>query len=77
MVLFADLIYVVCNFYLLKGINKQVLNCLLQIHIPEETTKPETELLDLLKSEELEKLKNMQILGLIGMATNTSDTDQV
>lgn len=34
---------------------------MLQIHIPEE----------------LEKLKNMQILGLIGMATNTSDTDQV
>jgi len=83
---FVDLIHAVDSLRLLKEINKQALknqrtlNCLLQIHIAEETTKfgfLETELLGLLKSGELENLKNIRILGLMGMATNTSNTEQI
>ncbi|MEO1256163.1 MAG: YggS family pyridoxal phosphate-dependent enzyme, partial [Bacteroidota bacterium] len=56
------------------------INCLLQIHIAEEETKfglDEDELFDLVESEELKELTHIRIVGLMGMATNTKDVDQV
>jgi hypothetical protein len=71
---------------LLKEINKQakkhnrIIDCLLQIHIAEEDTKfglDETELKDLLGSETFEKLQNINVVGLMGMATFTDDKNQI
>lgn len=79
---FVHLIHGVDTFKLLKEINKQaekhdrVIDCLLQIHIASEETKfglNEEELQSILESPELESLKNIRIIGLMGMATNTND----
>ncbi|WPR70888.1 YggS family pyridoxal phosphate-dependent enzyme [Flavobacterium sp. NG2] len=83
---FVSLIHGVDSLKLLKEINKQaaknsrVINCLLQIHIAEEETKfglDETELNSLLSSSEFREMKNIQILGLMGMATFTDNENQV
>ncbi len=83
---FVTLIHSVDSFKLLKEINKQaaknnrVIDCLLQIYITNETTKfglSYEEAETLLSSEELKQLKNSRILGLMGMATNTTDTTQI
>lgn len=83
---FVSMIHAVDSIKLLKEINKQakkhdrVIPCLLQIHIAEEDTKfglsfEEAE--QILTGSELSNLTNIQINGLMGMATNTSDTEQV
>lgn len=83
---FVSLIHSVDSIKLLKEIDKQalknnrIINCLLQVHIAEEETKfgldfPEAEAL--LKSDELFSLKNIKITGLMGMATNTNNDEQV
>ncbi len=83
---FVSLIHSVDSLKILQEINKQaqtnnrIIECLLQIYIAEEETKfgfdfNETE--QLLHSEELKLLKNIKIVGLMGMATNTSDQDQI
>lgn len=83
---FVHLIHSVDSFKLLEEINKEgvknsrVINCLLQIYIAEEETKfglSEKEVMDLLNSESLEKLQNIKIVGLMGMATNTYDETQI
>ncbi|MGA9637629.1 YggS family pyridoxal phosphate-dependent enzyme [Flavobacterium sp.] len=83
---FVNLIHGVDSLKLLQEINKQaaknnrIINCLLQIHIAEEETKfglDETELNVLLTSSELQDMKNIQILGLMGMATFTDNQNQV
>ncbi len=83
---FVSLIHGVDSLSLLKEINKQalknnrVIDCLLQIHIAQEETKfglNESELNDLLQSEEFKSLKNIQIKGLMGMATFTDNEDQI
>jgi pyridoxal phosphate enzyme (YggS family) len=83
---FIHLIHSVDSFRLLKEINKQgenvgrVINCLLQIHIAKEDTKfglDETELLEILDSEEFRAMNNIKVCGLMGMATNTRDGEQV
>jgi pyridoxal phosphate enzyme (YggS family) len=83
---FIHLIHSVDSFKLLKAINKEaekhnrVINCLLQIHIAREETKfgfSEEELFQTIQSEELKALKHIQILGLMGMASNTDDESQV
>lgn len=83
---FVSLIHGVDSLKLLQEINKQALknnrkiNCLLQIHIAEEETKfglDATEVLDLLASSEFKKLQNIQICGLMGMATFTEDPTQI
>ncbi|MGZ4099845.1 MAG: YggS family pyridoxal phosphate-dependent enzyme, partial [Bacteroidia bacterium] len=71
---------------LLKEINKQaakinrVVNCLLQIYIAQEETKfgfDFEECEALLKSGELKELKNVNVIGFMAMASNTSDSEQV
>lgn len=82
---FVSLIHGVDSFKLLKEINKQakkhdrVIDCLLQIHIADEATKfglDKKELQELIDSPELHQLENIKIVGLMGMATNTSDEAQ-
>lgn len=83
---FVSLIHGVDSFKLLKEINKQAeknnrtINCLLQIHIAQESTKfgmNEEELLNLLSSPELTSLTNICIIGLMGMATFTNNQQQI
>ena len=83
---FVDLIHGVDNLKLLKEINKQalkhnrVINCLLQIKIASEDTKfgmTTTEAMAILNPEVLNDLKNINIVGLMGMATFTDDQEQL
>lgn len=83
---FVHLIHGVDSLKLLKEINKQGkkvnrrIDCLLQIHIAEEDTKfglSKSELEELLSGDQLKEMDNIQIVGLMGMATNTEDEDQV
>lgn len=73
---FVHLIHGVDSFNLLKEINKQaaknnrVIDCLLQVHVAQEATKyglDEKELKELI--EKLPELKNVQVKGLMGMAS--------
>ncbi|MCK5775223.1 MAG: YggS family pyridoxal phosphate-dependent enzyme [Bacteroidales bacterium] len=83
---FVKLIHAVDSFKLLKEINKQaakhdrIISCLLQFHIASEDTKfgmnPE-EAYELLNNPQLKELKNIRITGLMGMASNTFDTELV
>ncbi|MFA0962765.1 YggS family pyridoxal phosphate-dependent enzyme [Roseivirga sp. BDSF3-8] len=79
---FVSLIHSVDSERLLREVNKQgakaerVIPCLLQVHIAEEETKfglDREEVLALLKPETLQELPNVEIRGLMGMATNTDD----
>lgn len=83
---FVHLIHAVDSPRLLIEINKQALknnrtiSCLLQVHIAQEETKfgfDENELLNFLNSDELKSLGNIKVTGLMGMATNTQDLEQV
>lgn len=83
---FVSLIHSVDSFKLLKEIDKQalknnrVIDCLLQVYIANEETKfglDFNEAESLLLSEELKQLKNIKIVGLMGMATNTNDLSQI
>lgn len=83
---FVSLIHGVDSFKLLQEINKQaeknnrVIDCLLQIFIANEETKfglDEKELAEILSSDEFQKLKNIKIVGLMGMATFTENKDQI
>lgn len=83
---FVSLIHGVDSFKTLKEIDKQakkhnrVINCLLQAHIAEESTKfglSFDEIKDILVSEELKELKNTNIIGLMGMATFTENQEQI
>lgn len=83
---FISLIHSVDSLKLLQEINKQaaknnrVIDCLLQLYIANEETKfglsyEEADLL--LSSEEFKQLKNIRIVGLMGMATNTTNAAQI
>lgn len=83
---FVALIHAVDSLKLLQEINKQalrcnrIINCLLQIYIAKEETKfglNDEEAEFLLKSNEFAALKNINIVGLMGMATNTDDESQI
>ncbi len=83
---FVALIHAVDSFKLLEEIHKQgkkinrVIPCLLQIHIAKEETKfgfDEEEVIALIKAEKINQLDSIAIIGLMGMATFTSDSDQV
>ncbi|MCF6346709.1 MAG: YggS family pyridoxal phosphate-dependent enzyme [Flavobacteriaceae bacterium] len=83
---FVDLIHGVDSFKTLKEINKQakkherVINCLLQAKIAEEDTKfglSFTDIEKILTSDELKELENVNIIGLMGMASFTDDMDQI
>lgn len=83
---FVSLIHAVDSLKLLKEINKEAeknertIECLLQIKIAEEDSKFGMDKVDaenLLSSEELKKLRNVKIAGLMGMATFTEDDKQI
>jgi len=83
---FVDTIESVDSPRLLKEVNKQakkhdrVINCFLQMHIAKEESKfglDEQELFDLMGSEALKTYENINIIGLMGMATFTDNHDQV
>ena len=83
---FVSLIHSVDSFKLLKEIDKQaqknnrVIDCLLQIYIAKEETKfglDPVEAEQLLVSKETAQLKNVRIVGLMGMATNTGNEAQI
>lgn len=78
---FIGLIHSVDSLKLLQEINKQalkagrVIDCLLQIRISDEETKFGLEYADaieLLRSDEYQALQNIRIVGLMGIASNTS-----
>ncbi len=83
---FIHLIQSVDSMKLLMEINKQaqrinrVVPCLLQVHIAREETKfgfSPDEIEKLLQSKEMGSLSNITIQGLMGMATFTSDEQQI
>jgi len=82
---FASLIHSVDSKKILAEIDKQakknnrIIDCLLQIHIAEEETKfgfNENELKELISSD-LTVYRNVQIKGLMGMASFTDDIQKV
>jgi hypothetical protein len=83
---FVDLIHGVDSFKTLKEIDKQakkhhrVINCLLQARIAKEETKfglPFFDIEKILASEELLELSNINIIGLMAMASFTDDKTQI
>lgn len=83
---FISMIHSVDSLKLLIEINKQaaknnrVIDCLLQIYIADEETKyglGYDEAIELLRSEEYTTLKNIRIVGLMGIATNTKVEKQI
>ena len=83
---FISLIESVDSLKLLTEINKQaeknkrVIDCLLQVYIADEETKfglSYDELIGLLRMEEYALLKNVRIVGLMGIATNTESEKQI
>jgi PLP dependent protein len=83
---FVSLIHGVDSLKTLKEINKQAkkhdrtIRCLLQVRIAKEETKfgmTFDEIKELFQSKELVNLKNIKIVGLMGMATFTEDTNQL
>ncbi|HET6226202.1 MAG TPA: YggS family pyridoxal phosphate-dependent enzyme [Bacteroidia bacterium] len=83
---FVHLIHSVDSLKLLQEINKQaqknnrVIDCLLQVYIAKEETKfglDMSEVEQLLASGSINELKNIRIRGLMGMASNTSNTAQI
>jgi pyridoxal phosphate enzyme (YggS family) len=83
---FIFLIHSVDGFKLLEVINKEaqknnrVINCLLQIFIADEESKfglTQAETEELIHSVAFERLANIKIVGLMGMATNTDDEGKI
>ena len=83
---FVHLIHGADSLKLLKEINKQgiknnrKINCLLQIHIAKEENKfgfSLVEIRELLKSNEYHLWNNINIVGLMGMATFTENKNLV
>jgi pyridoxal phosphate enzyme (YggS family) len=83
---YVSLIHGIDSLKLLVEINKQalkhnrIINCLLQIYIAEEESKfglDENELGEVLNSQEFKTLQNIQIVGLMGMATFTENQSQI
>lgn len=83
---FVDLIHGVDSLKLLTEIDKQaqkhnrIIKCLLQIKIARETSKFGLSIQEaeaLLSSETFQSLKNVRIVGLMGMASFTSDKLQI
>ncbi len=70
----------------IKEINKEakkngrIIDCLLQVHIAEEDTKfgfSAEELIDLVNKWETKNYSSVNVRGLMGMATNTDQSEQV
>lgn len=83
---FVTLIHAVDSLKLLITIDKEALknnrkiDCLLQFHIAEEDTKfglSLDEAIKILDSSEFKNLANVTIVGIMGMATYTTDVEQI
>lgn len=83
---FVNLVHSIDSVKLIKEIQKEAIkndrtiDCLLQVYIAKEETKfgfDEKEVITLLESKELLKFDQVNIVGLMGMATNTTDKDQI
>ncbi len=83
---FVHLIHGVDSLKLLQEINKQalkhdrIINCLLQIKIASEDSKfgiHPNNVSEIIQSEEFSELKNIKVVGVMGMATFTNNNSQV
>ena len=83
---FVTLIHAIDSLSLLESVNKEavknsrVIDCLLQFHIAQEDTKFGLDIEEakaLLESDSFKDLKNINIVGVMGMATFTDDADRV
>ena len=83
---FVGMIHSVDSVKLLEEINKQALratrriDCLLQVHIAEEESKfgfSAEEVIQFTESAGTALLKNVNVSGLMGMATLTEDSEQI
>lgn len=83
---YVSLIHGVDSFKLLVEVDKQAakanrtVNCLLQLHVAQEETKfgfSPDECREMLAAREWKELTNVCICGLMGMASNTDDTEQI
>ena len=83
---FVKMIHAVDSLRLLAEINKQalkndrIISCLLQFHIASEETKfglNIDEASELLASDSFKQMKNIKVTGVMGMASNTFDSDLV
>lgn len=83
---FVSLIHGVDSLKLLQEINKQaekhdrIINCLLQVKIADEDSKfglSDDDVRAIISSNEIIELKNVKIVGLMGMATFTSNENQI
>lgn len=80
---YINYIHSIDSFNLLKKINDEAatrtvpVNCLLQVHIAKEETKfgfSFAEIEEMLRKESVDKMINVRICGLMGMATYTENT---
>lgn len=83
---FVQLIHSVDSYKLLETINKEaqknnrIINCLLQVYIASEETKfglNQTELIDVINLAQQHNLQHVRICGLMGMASNTNNKQQI
>ncbi len=83
---YVAMIHGVDSFKLLIEINKQaakvnrIISCLLQIHIAQEETKygfSFDECKEMLNQGVWKDLKNIRLCGVMGMATNTEDEEEI
>ena len=83
---YVDMIHSVDSLKLLQEIDKhakkdgRVIKFLFEMHIASEETKfglDRDELVQILESPEFKSLQNVKICGLMGMASNTDDTEKV
>ena len=86
MATFVSLIHGVENFKTLKEINKQakkhnrIIDCLLQIKIALEDSKfgmSASDASEIFQSNEFSELKNINVIGVMGMATFTENQEQI
>lgn len=83
---YVSLIHAIDSYRLLAEVNKQaakvgrVIPCLLQIHVAQEETKfgfTFDECRQLLADGEWRKLEHVQLAGIMGMASNVDDAQQI
>ena len=86
MIPYVAMIHGIDSYRLLAEVNRQAaktgrtVNCLLQIHVAQEETKfgfAPDECKDMLSAEEWKNLTHVRICGLMGMASNTDNVDQI
>lgn len=83
---FVSLIHSIDSFKLLQEVDKQarknerIIPCLLQFHIATEESKfgfTLEECSEMLSNSDFQKLKNIEIVGVMGMATFTDNQEQI